>query len=93
MQRFEIVGFGRLKRCRPEPGFEFGDSWFSDAQISLCAGSPDPPTVLFESRLAHDRVEQGEIIASRELKQPLDAGDLTVMTAYYSLNSGEVEFT
>ena len=49
--------------------------------------------MLFESRLADDRVEQGEIIASRELKQPLDAGDLTVMTAYYSLNSGEVEFT
>ena len=45
--------------------------------------------MLFESRLADDRVEQGEIIASRELKQPLDAGDLTVMTAYYSLNSGE----
>ena len=52
-----------------------------------------PGDLLDNTIRANVEQSRDQIIASPELKQPLDAGDLNVVTAYYSLNSGEVEFT
>ena len=52
-----------------------------------------PGDLLYNTIRANVEQSRDQIIASPELKQPLDAGDLNVVTAYYSLNSGEVEFT
>jgi carbonic anhydrase len=52
-----------------------------------------PGDLLDNTIRANVEQSRDQIIASPELKLPLDAGDLNVVTAYYSLNSGEVEFT